>query len=91
MILDLIVNLVSDISDILGSEAAFEDMIFRVKGKKMEGSQIQSYPQLKNPNTAVRKILQTAILMKNQISNKLVGDTKKNNVFMALKSVKEIL
>ena len=39
MILDMIVNLISQINDILGSDAAFEDMIFRVRNKKVEASQ----------------------------------------------------
>ena len=57
MILQMIVDVVSVINDILGSDAAFEDMIFKVRNKMVEASQKQPFPQIKNPNAAVNRLL----------------------------------
>ena len=90
---ELLIQLFEDVQesiiDLVGSEA-FDDIIFRMRNKRLEAIQQPISTLNKVSRKDISKIVSAAnSSMKSFFTEKLLGKTDKNNVFTVLTSVKE--
>ena len=93
LVVKMMVDLEEFVMELVGSDDAFDDIIFKARNKRVEASQQPlQLPQTLNQVThkEIKKIVSAAnSSMKSFFTEKLLGKTDKNNVFTVLSSVKE--
>ncbi len=86
-ITSLIVNLQEFVMDIVGSDDAFDEIIFQARDKRIKASR-EPEDVMKSIKSYTKEAINQVRSVQNLIKRTLTGDSEKNNVFIALNSVK---
>ena len=73
--------------EIIGSNDAFDEIIFQARNKRIQASR-EPVDVMKSIRSYTKEAINQVRSVQNLIKKTLTGDSEKNNVFIALNSVK---
>ena len=83
----MIVDLQEFMMEIIGSQDAFDEIIFMARNKRINASR-EPVDVMKGIRSYAKDAINQVRSVKTLIKNTLTGDSENNNVFIALNSVK---